>query len=195
MPKPRFPHLLAVAMLLAACATDSSTGAPPSRPPRDGARGGWNRGDMMPDGLDLTLPASWWHESALAEPLALTGEQFQKLDALQPQEGDVARLDRDSAMAFRELRTAFEAKNAAAQDIIAAGSHLRELRQALLDRQIAMLAAQREILTLDQWTLLQRELASENRAERRGGGERGSGGRGRGTGGRGRGMGGGRRGW
>jgi hypothetical protein len=167
--------------LLTACA---STAPPPdSEGPR---RGAWmGAGDEL---SMLSLPASWWHDAQLAEPLHLTGEQFQRLDVLAPQQAEILRIERDSGIALRELRSSLDANHAIAADIVAAGSHLRDMRRNVLEQQIAMLAAQREILTADQWRLLQRVLAEERRPARRENGQ----GRGRGEG-RGRGPGGGRR--
>jgi hypothetical protein len=154
-----------------ACA---SSAPPPDSPgPRGGPRIGGG-GDLSP----LSLPASWWHDIHLADPLHLTGEQVARLDALATQQADVAGMERDSMVALRELRSSLDASDATAAGIVAAGDHLRELRKTLLEQQIALLAAQREILTIDQWNLLQRELVEERRPSR---GE-GMGGRGRGRG-------------
>jgi Spy/CpxP family protein refolding chaperone len=131
----------------------------------------------------LSLPASWWREPRVAEPLHLNGDQVQRLDALEPQAEEVSRLERDSMMALRELRTSLDASNATAAGIVAAGAHIREMRDSLLQHQITLLAAQREILTADQWTHLQHQLAEQRRPEP---GEYGRGmGRSRGPGGRG----------
>lgn len=169
---------LLIFLALGACATSAP-------PPGD-------RGEpSMISGLQLDLPASWWHQASLAEPLSLTGEQFQKLDALQQQQEDVARMERDGMVAMRELREAIDATNATAPDIVAAGSRLRAMRDTMLERQIALVAAEREILTREQWRQLRDELAAERRPERgERGGERG---RGRGPGGGWGGRGGGRR--
>jgi len=166
--------LLVASPLLFSCASSD----PPPRyggPPPD-------RGASIA-GLDLTLPGVWWRESQVAGSLDLTGEQFQRLDALQPQVEEVARLERDVMMAVREIRTALESRNATAAAIVAASSHFRELQQLLTGKQIEMLAAQREILTAEQWETLQRVLTEERRP-RRPEGEFGPGGPGRGGPGR-----------
>jgi len=162
-------------------ATCSSSAPPPDSPgPRRGARMAAGAADEL---SMLSPPASWWHDPQIAEPLHLSGDQFQRLDALEPQEAEVSRLERDSMMALRELRTSLDTPNATATGIVAAGTHFREMRNSLLEHQITLLAAQREILTADQWTLLQRNLAEQRRPERW---ENGRGmGRGRGPGGRG----------
>jgi Spy/CpxP family protein refolding chaperone len=170
--------VLAFVLSMAACVSSGP-------PPRD------DREMPMMSELDLALPASWWHEAAIAEPLQLTGEQFQKLDALQQQQEDVARIERDSMVAARELREAIDAAHATAPDIVAAGSRLRAMRDTVLERQIALVAAEREILTREQWRQLRDELAEERRPRR--GDREGERGRGRGPGGGWGGRGGGRR--
>lgn len=126
-------------------------------------------------GLDLTLPGIWWHDSQVASALNLTGEQLQRLDAIQPQQEEVARLERDLMMAVREIRTAIESRNATAPLIVSAAGHFRELQQLLIGQQIEALAAQREVLTAEQWGTLQRELAEQRRPRRPEGGPGGPG--------------------
>jgi len=164
-----------IAIALVSCATNDAP------PPRDMPRERPARGARM--SAELSLPIAWWHDPGLAEPLALSAEQFQKLDALSDEQSDVDRLERDGMTAMRDVQSALEARNASAADIISAGKRLREMRDTLLDRQIALLAAQREILTQDQWATLQRELAEERRermsdSPMRGRGMGGRGGRG-----------------
>ncbi|MHB0969044.1 MAG: hypothetical protein ACYC7A_14230 [Thermoanaerobaculia bacterium] len=125
---------------------------------------------------EFSLPSIWWRDPVLSEPLQLAPEQLRQLDALQPEEQETARLERDSMVAARELREALNATEASAETIIAAGAHLREIRGLLLERQIAGLAAQREILTPVQWNTLQRQIAAQ--ARRGNGMERRPGGRG-----------------
>ena len=130
---------------------------------------------------DIGLPSSWWRDPVLAEPLALSTEQYQRLESLGENQDEIDRLEEDATRATRELRESLMAKTTTAADIVAAGKRLRDLRDTLLDRQIAMLAAQREILTYAQWDTLQDALANEWRERRlEGGGRRGMGGRGRG---------------
>lgn len=167
---------LSVIVVLSGCASSE----PPPRGP-----GPMTSGSTYA-GVELTLPANWWRDSSIAAPLALTGEQLQRLDALVEPQEEVARLERDGMMAGRELRDALEAKNASATAIISAGNHLRAMRDALLERQIALIAAQREILTREQWNALQLQIVARRRPPRGEGGPRvGPGGGAGGRGGRG----------
>lgn len=174
---------LLILLLLAGCATSQQ---PRPQRPMDA---------RPPQRSDFTLPAGWWHDPHLAEPLALTADQFQRLDALRDQQAEIMRLERDVNFALRDVETAIRGRNTSSDDIRAAGRRLSELRATLLDHQIALLVAQRDILNAEQWAQLERALAEE-RNERfadgmRGGrgGMGGGGGRGgRGGGGRGRGW-------
>lgn len=177
MTKPLAYALALTIPLLAACSTTQPTPAPSSR---------WqSRAGDLASRSELTLPIGWWHDPQLAEPLALTSEQFQRLDAVQPKQEEAAKLERDSMVAFRELRTRLETGDATAADIVASGANLRSLRAALLERQIEVIAEQREILTLEQWNGLQRRIAEQDRPRRQEGQRQGGRGRGgRGGGGR-----------
>lgn len=118
----------------------------------------------------IGLPSSWWRDARLAEPLALSSDQYQRLEALSGEQEEIDRLEEDAQRATRELHDALQAKSATSPGILAAGKRVRELRDTLLDRQIALLAAQREILTDAQWAALQDALANEwreGRPERR----------------------------
>lgn len=162
--------LLVVIPLLISCTSSDPAPRHGSMPPAQGA---------SIAGLDLTLPGVWWRDSQVAGSLSLTGEQLQRLDTLQPQQEEVARLERNLMIAAREIRTALESRNATAALIVSASGHFRELQQSLIGKQIETLAAQREILTAEQWGMLQRVLA-EQRRPRRPEGEFGPGGPGRG---------------
>ncbi len=162
--------LLIVLPLVVACTT-----TPPPRDDQDSRRGARTEGGGAL-GM-LSLPASWWRDIHLTESLHLTADQVARLDALAPRHAQVSSLERDTLVAMREVRTALDAGDATSASVVAAGNHLRELRSSLLERQIALLGDQREVLTIDQWTLLQRELAEDLRPMRREG-MRGRGGRG-----------------
>ena len=100
------------------------------------------------------------------------------------QADEIARLDRDSMVAVRDLRQLLESNQPASADIVAAGERLRGLRDAQFDRQVQMLAAERQVLTLQQWDTLQTQLQSrprgtDNSGYPRRGGRGGMGGRGR----------------
>jgi hypothetical protein len=151
--------LLLALLTLAACATYDSPPEPyPDSQERGAERVERPRRAAAPD---LALPSSWWRDPGLAEPLALSSEQFQRLDALGTQQDEADRLERDAAAAARELRNALQERDATPSEIQAAGKRLRELRDTLLDRQITLLAAQREILTWSQWDALQDAIANE----------------------------------
>lgn len=145
-------------------------------PSRDGGSGD----------LELLPRANWWHETRLNERLDLSGEQMQQLDALQKEHGEqITRLQNDLRVVMRDLRTAIDRRDATANDILAAGDRLAALRDDLFRRQLSYLAAQRAVLTLEQWKSLQQQL--DERDEERMAGPRG------GRGGPGPGGGGGRR--
>ena len=100
-----------------------------------------------PRGPDFLLPPDWQRS------VKLTAEQTQKLDKLKPQADEIARLEREAMNASREVRAA-----ANSEAILAAGNRFAALRDQILRKQIALLAAQRAILTQAQWGSLQREM-------------------------------------
>ena len=181
-------QLLAIALLaVAACATSDDRRPPDDSygPPR---REATRRMPMRDGASELTLPNGWWHDPAIAEQLELSSDQFQRLQGLRATQDDIAKLENDELVAARDFRAALEASSPVAADIVSAGKRLREMRDTVLARQIDLLAAQREILTADQWRRLQRELAEERMDRRdmrrrddgfgrRGGGRGGRGGR------------------
>jgi len=160
--------LLIALILVAACATSDYDDRRPRERPRAGD--------------DDLLPASdWWRSPHIAEAVNLTSEQIAQLDKLQSEQGDeIQRLTRDLMVATRDIRTAANQKQATANDIVAAGDRVAALRDQLFRRRIAMLAAERAILSYEQWTALQ-EQAEERRERWSDEGRRGRmGGRGRG---------------
>ncbi len=105
-------------------------------------------GPPPPRGPEFLLPPDWQRH------VKLTAEQTQKLDKLQKTQGEeIARLEREAMNASREVRAATNS-----DAILAAGNRFAALRDQLLRKQIAMLAAQRAILTQAQWNALQREM-------------------------------------
>lgn len=104
-------------------------------------------GPPPPRGPEFLLPPDWQRH------VKLTAEQTQKLDKLKPQADEIARLEREAMNASRNVRAA-----ASSDAILAAGNRFATLRDQLLRKQIALLAAQRAILTQAQWTVLQREM-------------------------------------
>ncbi|HJQ39752.1 MAG TPA: hypothetical protein VKB93_21615 [Thermoanaerobaculia bacterium] len=103
-------------------------------------------GPPPPRGPEFLLPPDF------ARLVKLTPDQTQKLDKLKPQAEEIARLEREAMKAAREVRAA-----SSGDTILAAGNRFATLRDQLLRKQIALLAAQRAILTQAQWSALQEE--------------------------------------
>jgi len=153
----------------------------------DGDRPGGFARASAGDLADLMPPGDWWHDPQISVAVALTPDQTTSLDRISHDQSDeIAKLDRDSMVAARELRETVESSQPATADITGAGQRLRGIRDALFDRRVQLLAAERTLLTQTQWNALQQALASRNRPDRNDRGvNRGRGGRG-GMGGRGR---------
>lgn len=167
--------------------TDDTDRRPRSYP--DGPRaGGFQRaGGGASDGLDMMPPGDWWHDPQISVAVTLTPDQTASLDRISREQSDeIAKLERDSMVAARELREMVDSSQPTAADITSAGQRFRGIRDALFDHRVQMLAAERTLLTQTQWQALQQAVASRNRPDRDSrGGNRGRGGRG-GMGGRGR---------
>ncbi|MEA2239881.1 MAG: hypothetical protein QOC81_4605 [Thermoanaerobaculia bacterium] len=148
--------------------------------------GGFARaGTGAGDGLDMMPSADWWRDPQISAAVALTADQLASLDRISHEQGDeIAKLERDSMVAARELRESFNGTQPAAADITAAGQRLRGIRDSLFDRRVQMFAAERTLLTQTQWLALQQQLASASRERPNRGDRGGRGGRG-GMGGRG----------
>jgi hypothetical protein len=153
-----------------------------------GGRGGGMRGggggvggaDMLP-----MPPDDWWRDSRLADAVKLTGDQLIALDKIAHDSSDeIARLERDIPVAARDFRTVLGAEKPSVDDITGAATRLRSLRDALFDRQAQMLAAERGLLTQQQWQTLEDRLQAR-RTERNDRGNGGYGPRNGGYGGRG----------
>lgn len=164
-------------LALAACSSagydDDDARMPERRPVSD---------DAMPSqgaAEALLPPADWWRQAELADRVKPSADQVAALDKLQSEQGDeLAKLERDMVIAMRDLRNALDAEKPPADDIMAAGSRVRTMRDEIFGRQLRMLAAERTILTRDQWSALEDAI----RMRRRGGMRDGAGGRGpRGT--------------
>jgi Spy/CpxP family protein refolding chaperone len=167
-------------LLFAACSS-SDYDDPRSYPRgRGGEGGGWgggrDGGAMMrgrrAEGLDLLPPSDWWRDARIADAVNVTAEEAAALDKLAPEQDEIEKLERDAASALRELRTLIDGAHPTSDDITAAGQRVRDLRSTMFDRQIHLLAAERTILTQDQWERLQDALQSE-RTERGRGRDRG----------------------
>jgi hypothetical protein len=191
--KPTFAVAL-LALFFAACTSDMDDRdrRPPQGYPGGGeGRGGFTRAraEGAGDGLEMMPPSDWWHDPRISVAVNLTPDQASSLDRMSSeQSAEIAKLERDSMVAARDLRQMVESNQPAAADITGAGQRLRGIRDALFDRRVQLLASERTILTQQQWTALQDAIAaSRNRDTDRPnrGGYGGRGGRG-GMGGRGR---------
>jgi Spy/CpxP family protein refolding chaperone len=179
--KSNMKHLsiLALTIFCVACATDNDQPvySPRSGPPPSDAR-------PVAAALDMLPPADWWHQPQIADAVRLTADQIASLDKIANDQDDITRLDRDMMVAMRDVRSVLDSKQPSNDDIMTAAQRLRTLRDTLFDRQIQLLAAERAILSQDQWQTLQQQLQNrreqrrqDNGYPRRGG--RGMGGRGR----------------
>ena len=152
-----------------------------------GGRPGGFAGAGAGDGLDSMPPADWWRDPKISVAVALSTDQIASLDRISHEQAEeIAKLERDSMVAARELRETFDGSQPATADIVAAGQRMRGIRDALFDRRVQMFAAERTLLTQQQWQTLQQQIAANNRQDR---GDRGGNGARGGRGGRG-GMGG-----
>jgi hypothetical protein len=184
-----------VVLVFAACTSDMDDRdrRPPQGYPGGGGgdRGGFARArnDGTGDGLEMMPPLDWWRDPRISVAVNLTPDQASSLDRIShDQSEEIAKLERDSMMSARDLRQMVESNQPTADDITGAGQRLRGVRDALFDRRVQLLAAERTLLTQQQWTALQYAVAASrtrdtDRPNR--GGNRGRGGRG-GMGGRGR---------
>jgi hypothetical protein len=125
------------------------------------------RGETPLDaGVDVLPPPRWWRDYRIAEPLKLSEEQEKQLDALETEEPpDLHRLRREAMLAARELESAFDADSPSTAEIVEAGDRLRKTREELLGLEIKRVAAERAVLTRDQWRRLQQELHKEEVAQ------------------------------
>ena len=151
----------------------------------DGGYGGSGAARVSTSGLDMLPPADWWHQPSIANGVNLTPDQYAALDKIAADQRDeVARMERDSTVGVRDLRQVLDSNQPSTDDIMAAAQRGRALRDNLFGRQVQMLAAERQVLSQQQWQTLQQQLQSE-RSQRRENGNPRRGGRG-GMGGRGR---------
>lgn len=137
---------------------------------RGGYGGGYGRGDdegmtrpraMASGALEFLPPSDWWRDPQLANAVNLTPDQVEALEKISKDSGDDAdKLDRDSGVALRDLRSLLESDKPAEADILASGKRIREMRDSMFDKQLATLAAERVVLTKQQWQTLQDQLTS-----------------------------------
>jgi Spy/CpxP family protein refolding chaperone len=180
-----------LALLFVTCTSDMDDRdrRPPQGYPGGGDRGGFARArpEGAGDGLEMMPPSDWWHDPRISVAVNLTPDQAASLDRISSdQSGEIAKLERDSMVAARDLRQTVEANQPVAADITGAGQRLRGVRDALFDRRVQLLASERTLLTQQQWTALQNAMTASRRdTDRPNRGYGGRGGRG-GMGGRGR---------
>jgi hypothetical protein len=165
------------------CTSDSDNDRRPRSYPggTDGGRSGIAARPGAGDGLDMIPPADWWRDPQISVAVTLTPDQLASLDKIgHEQSEEIAKLERDSMVAARDLRSVVDASQPSADDITGAGQRLRGIRDALFDRRVRMFADERTLLTQTQWNALQQALASRNRPDRdnSGYGRRGRGGMG-----------------
>jgi hypothetical protein len=133
------------------------------RPPQGYPGGGEGRGGFARaraagagDGLEIMPPSDWWRDPRISLAVNLTPDQVSSLDRIShDQSEEIAKLERDSLVAARDLRQTIESNQPSAADITGAGQRLRGIRDALFDRRVQLLASERTLLTQQQWTSLQ----------------------------------------
>jgi Spy/CpxP family protein refolding chaperone len=190
--KRTYAALSLLTLVVAGCTSDMDDRRPPQGFPGGGeGRGGFARAraEGAGDGLEMMPPSDWWHDPRISVAVNLTPDQASSLDRIRnEQSAEIAKLERDSMVAARDLRQMIESNQPSTADITGAGQRLRGIRDALFDRRVQLLASERTLLTQQQWTALQDAItASRDRDTVRPnrGGYGGRGGRG-GMGGRGR---------
>ena len=140
------------------------------------SRGGYRRGGddegmtrsrpASGGALEFLPPSDWWRDPQLANAVNVTADQVAALEKISRDAGDDAdKIERDSTIAMRDLRTLLETDKPAEGDILAAGKRIREMRDSMFDKQLTMLAAERVVLTKQQWQTLQDQMQSR-RTER-----------------------------
>jgi len=149
-----------------------------------GRGGGQQRAANIDAALDMLPPAEWWRQSVYADAVRLRSDQVTALDKIAEDHGsDVDRIQADMGVALRDFRTQLNADQVAQADIVAAGQRIRQLRDSMFDKQLQTLAAERAVLTYDQWQMLQQQIQVQRQQQRnegnRGPAGRGQGGRGR----------------
>jgi len=167
---------LALVFLLLAvgCASDDEVGYPGGRRapdvPRQQPAARIGAGGL----IELMPPDDWWHDPQIQVAVNLSSDQMKSLDAIgTKQQPDVVKMRQDSREVIRDLRSTLEQEHPQEADVIAAGERIRKLRDELFDRELRLLAAERDVLTKDQWTALQNALTTRRDEYR---GDRGRGG-------------------
>jgi len=161
-----FACILSCILCTAGCSTSSDYDDEPRMRPRGGAMS--DDGAQMIGGL-MMPPADWWRQAEIADLVKPTADQVAALDKLQTGQGDeIAKLERDMSIAERDLRNVLESDKPSTDAIVTAGQRIKTMRDDIFDRQLRFLAAERTILTREQWSSLQDAIRARRR-ERRGG--------------------------
>jgi len=171
-------------LLLTACASVDDDPPPPQRTPGAGRR---MPARVAVGGTELLPPANWWRDPQISANVKLSEAQFTSLDEIgRAHSADLDALRTDARDAERDLRLLLIAEQPTANDLLAAGTRLRTVRDHIMEQEVRMLADERALLSREQWTALQDALRDERQSDfggRRGGMGGGRGGR-RGGGGR-----------
>src|SRR3954470_11103924 len=120
-------------------------------------RGGFTRAraEGAGEGWEMMPPSDWWHDPRISVAVNLTPDQATSLDRMSnEQNAEIAKLERDSMVAARDLRQMIESNQPSVADITGAGQRLRGIRDALFDRRVQLLASERTLLAQQQWTAL-----------------------------------------
>src|ERR1043166_1227394 len=136
------PPLVVIVAMVGCSSSNYDDG--PRRP--EMVRAGGGGGGM----LDMMPPDDWWHDSRISGAVNPSPDQIAKLDQIAKDHSanDVTRLTRDSEVAMRDLRSTLESD---APDVTTAAKRVQMLRNDLFERQIALLSAERSVLTKQQW--------------------------------------------
>lgn len=176
---PRRQHLilLLVALLISACSVSNYGDDQASAPPRRGMISADSDTAAIQGFAGMLVPPSdWWRQAEIADVVKPTADQVAALDKLQTDQGDeILRLQRDIGVAERDLRNVLESDKPTTDAIISAGDRIKTMRDDIFDRQLRFLAAQRTILTREQWSALQDAVRAQRRDRIRDGMGRGAG--------------------
>src|SRR3954467_15162231 len=146
MKRMRIAHALLLSLItltFVTCTSDTDdAGRRPRSYPADNPRaGGFQRagGGGASDGLDMMPPGDWWHDPQISVAVTLTTDQIASLDRISHEQSEeIAKLERDSMVAARELRDTVDSSQPAAGDITGAGQRVRGIRDALFDHRVQM---------------------------------------------------------
>src|SRR3954454_16159674 len=110
--------LLLLALTLVACTSDMDDRRPQGFP--GGERGGFARAraEGAGDGLEMVPPSDWWHDPRISVAVNLTPDQATSLDRMSnEQSAEIAKLERDSVVAARDLRQIIDSNQPSTADI------------------------------------------------------------------------------